>query len=123
MIPQCIKNKQLENRITELEKFSRTVAIVNTNNLGSVERNECLQYGKIVIFYFTATTKIKLEKTAELFSGLPVPLTNIRANGIDTNSNIPIRFGISQTGQILNQYSLAIDAGHTIEGQIVYISK
>lgn len=124
MIPNCIKNKQLENRITKLEKFSRTVAIVNTNNLGSVERNEFLQYGKIVIFYFTATAKVDLENTAELFSGLPIPIITIRATGVNAGQNNPIRFGINTNGKIINQYSPStIKAGNVIEGQIVYISK
>lgn len=124
MIPNCIKRKQIENRITELEKFSRTVAIVNTNNLGYVERNECLKYGKIVIFYFTATAKVDLEDTAELFSGLPIPIINIRATGINTGQNNPIRFGINTKGKIINQYSPStIKAGNIIEGKIVYISK
>lgn len=89
-----------------------------------MERNECLKYGKIVIFYFTATAKVDLENTAELFSGLPIPIITIRATGVNTGQNNPIRFGIDTKGKIINQYSSStIKAGNVIEGQIVYISK
>ena len=89
-----------------------------------MERNECLKYGKIVIFCFTATAKVDLEDTAKLFSGLPIPIINIRATGINTGQNNPIRFGINTKGKIINQYSPStIKAGNIIEGQIVYISK
>ena len=108
----------------KVEEYSRSSASVNSNNLSSVERNECLKYGKIVIFYFTATAKVDLENTAELFSGLPIPIITIRATGVNTGQNNPIRFGIDTKGKIINQYSSStIKAGNVIEGQIVYISK
>ena len=106
------------------EKYSRSSASVNSSNLSSVERNECLKFGKIVVFYFTATAKVDLENTAELFFGLPIPVINIRAIGVNAGQNNPIRFGINTEGKILNQYSPStIKAGNVIEGQIVYISK
>lgn len=108
----------------KVEEYSRSRASVNSNNLSSVERNECLKYGKIVIFYFTATAKVDLGNTAELFSGLPIPITAIRATGVNVGQNNPIRFGINTEGKIINQYSQStIKAGNVIEGQIVYISK
>mgnify|MGYP004665353649 CR=1 FL=1 len=108
----------------KVEEYSRSSASVNSSNLSSVERNECLKFGKIVVFYFTATAKVDLENTAELFFGLPIPVINIRAIGVNAGQNNPIRFGINTEGKILNQYSQAtIKAGNVIEGQIVYISK
>lgn len=108
----------------KVEEYSRKSATANTSNLSSIERNECLKYGKIVIFCFTATAKIDLGNTAELFSGLPIPITSIRATGVNTGQNVPVRFGISTEGKIINQYSQAtIKAGNVIEGQIVYITK
>ena len=79
MIPKCIKNKQLENRITELEKYETGSANIEVKT-SDVQLNHYHKVGKVCTF----CVEIKLAQdlnandSVKILSGLPKPKTGVR---------------------------------------------
>ena len=109
--------KRIENTITWGS------GTVNSTYIGNVENNHWERIGNVVSYSFTLTTTSNMSYDTIFVTGLPRAVTYTRFTGINADSNVPMRFGINEYGELSNAYSAVIPNNQVIEGQITYITQ
>ena len=79
MIPKCIKNKQLENRITELEKYETGSANIEVKT-SDVQLNHYHKVGKVCTFCveIKLAQDLNANNSVKILSGLPKSKIGVR---------------------------------------------
>ena len=95
-----------------------------TNYISNIENNHWERSGNVVSYAFTMTAKGTWSSTTRFITGLPKPVRNTRASGVNGGTNSIFRFIINDDGSISNAYSgTTPSANNILEGQITYITK
>lgn len=123
MIPQCIKNKQLENKVTELEKYETGSANLEIAT-SDIQLNYYHKIGKICTFCI----EIKLAQTLnanasiKILSGLPKPKTGLRFIGYCTGDKV-CRLFLNGNSIYLWYNANNISSGNYLNICITYITE
>ncbi len=112
------------DEVNYLENVATGPSTINTETISGAEINRYIKIGRLCIFNFTMTAKAGWSSTALLASNLPKPLYGTRSFGLNTSTNVALRFSINTSGELHNAYSHTIPNNtQIIEGQIIYITE
>lgn len=78
---------------------------INSNYIGSAERNYYYKNGNLVCFACTCTANATWTGSAEIISGLPKPIGNLNFIGFNSNQALPIRFQLTTNGVLRKYFS------------------
>lgn len=116
-------NTSVAEKINDLNEVTSGSLTLDATYIRTAEINRWVKKGNIVEFWLTATVNTPWTINNIVASGLPTPLGSGRILGLNTSSNVPLRFNIGTNGLLSNAYSAtAPSSNHIIEVHGTYIA-
>jgi len=112
-----------EREIYQKQEMTYGQGTINSNYIGSAERNYYYKNGNLVCFACSCTANATWTGQAEIISGLPKPIKNFNFIGFNSNQALPVRFELTTNGVLRKYYSMnGVVNGDVVDLYITYFT-